>query len=86
METEQQLTLFPEPSKPEQLTLGIEETEKTPEDGTSAHSKSAEDMFLEDAVAFLDLQAQAAEARGAKKLAQKLFRTRIDLCKRKERN
>lgn len=86
METEQQLTLFPEPSKPEQLTLGLEETEKTSEDGTSAHSKSAEDMFLEDAVAFLDLQAQAAEARGAKKLAQKLFRTRIDLCKRKERN
>lgn len=75
METEQQLTLFPEPSKPEQLTLGIEEAEKSPED-----------MFLEDAVAFLDLQAQAAEARGAKKLAQKLFRTRIDLCKRKERN
>lgn len=74
METEQQLTLFPEPSKPEQLELGLEETEKTPED-----------MFLEDAVAFLDLQAQAAEARGAKKLAQKLFRTRQQLG-RKERN
>lgn len=71
----EQGTLFPEPRKPEQLELGIKVSEKTPED-----------MFLEDAVAFLDLQAQAAEARGAKKLAQKLFRTRIDLCKRKERN
>lgn len=75
METEQQLTLFPEPPREQQLELGIEVPEKSPED-----------MFLEDAVAFLDLQAQAAEARGAKKLAQKLFRTRIDLCKRKERN
>lgn len=71
----EQGTLFPEPRKPEQLELDIKVAEKTPED-----------MFLEDAVAFLDLQAQAAEARGAKKLAQKLFRTRIDLCKRKERN
>jgi len=74
METEQQLTLFPEPSKPEQLTLGIEEAEKSPEE-----------IFLEDAVAFLDLQAQAAEARGAKKLAQKLFRTRQQLGKGKEK-
>lgn len=71
----EQGTLFPEPRKPEQLELDIKVMEKTPED-----------QFLEDAVAFLDLQAQAAEARGAKKLAQKLFRTRIDLCKRKERN
>lgn len=71
----EQGTLFPEPRKSEQLELDIKVSEKTPED-----------MFLEDAVAFLDLQAQAAEARGAKKLAQKLFRTRIDLCKRKERN
>lgn len=71
----EQGTLFPEPKQPEQLELGLKVTEKSPEE-----------IFLEDAVAFLDLQAQAAEARGAKKLAQKLFRTRIDLCKRKERN
>lgn len=74
METEQQLTLFPEPKQPEQLELGLKVTEKSPEE-----------IFLEDAVAFLDLQAQAAEARGAKKLAQKLFRTRQQLG-RKERN
>lgn len=70
----EQTTLFPEPRRPEQLELGIKVPEKSPED-----------MFLEDAVAFLDLQAQAAEARGAKKLAQKLFRTRQQLG-RKERN
>lgn len=74
METEQQLTLFPEPKQPEQLELGLKVTEKSPED-----------MFLEDAVAFLDLQAQVAEARGAKKLAQKLFKTRQQLGKH-ERN
>lgn len=70
----EQTTLFPEPRRPEQLELGIKVPEKSPED-----------MFLEDAVAFLDLQAQAAEARGAKKLAQKLFRIRQQLG-RKERN
>lgn len=70
----EQTTLFPEPRRPEQLELGIKVPEKSPED-----------MFLEDAVAFLDIQAQAAEARGAKKLAQKLFRTRIHLGKRKEK-
>lgn len=70
----EQTTLFPEPRRPEQLELGIKVPEKSPED-----------IFLEDAVAFLDLQAQAAEARGAKKLAQKLFRTRQQLG-RKERN
>ena len=70
----EQTTLFPEPRRPEQLELDIQVPEKSPED-----------MFLEDAVAFLDLQAQAAEARGAKKLAQKLFRTRQHLG-RKERN
>lgn len=70
----EQTTLFPEPRRPEQLELGIKVPEKSPED-----------MFLEDAVAFLDLQAQVAEARGAKKLAQKLFKTRQQLG-RKERN
>ena len=70
----EQTTLFPEPRRPEQLELGIKVPEKSPED-----------IFLEDAVAFLDLQAQAAEARGAKKLAQKLFKTRQQLG-RKERN
>lgn len=70
----EQGTLFPEPRKPEQLELGIKVSEKSPED-----------MFLEDAVAFLDLQAQVAEARGAKKLAQKLFKTRQQLGNR-ERN
>ena len=70
----EQTTLFPEPRRPEQLKLAIQVPEKSPEE-----------IFLEDAVAFLDLQAQAAEARGAKKLAQKLFRTRQHLG-RKERN
>lgn len=70
----EQTTLFPEPRRPEQLELDIKVPEKSPED-----------MFLEDAVAFLDLQAQVAEARGAKKLAQKLFKTRQQLG-RKERN
>ena len=70
----EQTTLFPEPRRPEQLELGIKVPEKSPED-----------LFLEDAVAFLDLQAQVAEARGAKKLAQKLFKTRQQLG-RKERN
>ena len=70
----EQTTLFPEPRRPEQLELGIKVPEKSPED-----------MFLEDAVAFLDIQAQVAEARGAKKLAQKLFKTRQQLG-RKERN
>ena len=70
----EQTTLFPEPRRPEQLELGIKVPEKSPED-----------IFLEDAVAFLDLQAQVAEARGAKKLAQKLFKTRQQLG-RKERN
>ena len=70
----EQTTLFPEPRRPEQLELGIKVPEKSPEE-----------IFLEDAVAFLDLQAQVAEARGAKKLAQKLFKTRQQLG-RKERN
>ena len=71
----EQTTLFPEPRRPEQLELGIQVPEKSPED-----------LFLEDAVAFLDLQAQAAEARGAKKLAQKIFRTRQHLGRKQERN
>lgn len=70
----EQTTLFPEPRRPEQLELGIKVPEKSPED-----------LFLEDAVAFLDLQAQVAEARGAKKLAQKLFKTRQQLGKGKEK-
>lgn len=71
----EQTTLFPEPRRPEQLELDIQVPEKSPED-----------LFLEDAVAFLDLQAQAAEARGAKKLAQKIFRTRQHLGRKQERN
>lgn len=81
----EQGTLFPEPPREQQLS-SKERTAIQLELGLDVPEKTPEDMFLEDAVAFLDLQAQAAEARGAKKLAQKLFRTRIDLCKRKERN
>ena len=71
----EQTTLFPEPRRPEQLELDIQVPEKSPEE-----------LFLEDAVAFLDLQAQAAEARGAKRLAQKLFRARQHLGRKQERN
>lgn len=80
----EQTTLFPEPRRPEQLS-SKERTVTQLELGIKVPEKSPEDLFLEDAVAFLDLQAQAAEARGAKKLAQKLFRTRIQLGKGKEK-
>lgn len=80
----EQGTLFPEPPREQQLS-SKERTAIQLELGLDVPEKTPEDMFLEDAVAFLDLQAQVAEARGAKKLAQKLFKTRQQLGNR-ERN